>query len=293
MLVFFFPSIIAADLQTSLKAPVWYLNYDVTFKASYDSTTRTINGPEHVTISVTQSFSSQEMLDMRSDGPSVYSSMVAGNSVAAPDMQAVLANMENAGNWMPGPAMTADNATDDEISAANDARMKMPIGPAKLEYLRVVVLDSFPDEMGVLHKITRRTTNNRTGDVHPRGSTPFTLEINAKEKKYSLFLTHGFSDLGTPIKWETHELVETKGEAPVETHKSGENSAATVLNGFQIDDPKQVALGMIYIKGDLDPLLDKISGERIISASYQDANERVSGTLAVRYTLSMTKPTKK
>ncbi len=289
-------SVAATDIQTLRQAPVWYLNYDVTYTASYDSTTPNRDGgTRRVMITVSRSFSSQEMLDMRSDGPSVYSSMIVGadGKVAAPDMQAVLANMENAANWSPGPANYADNATDEEINAANDARMKTPVGPAKLDYLRVDVCDNCPDEMGYLHKVTKRTTKTSSGNVHPMGSTPLTLEINAKDKKYSLFLTPAYTDMGTMLKWETVDTVETKGEAPAVTSKNGEVGLSLApSHTLQLDDPKQTGLAMVLVKGDIDPALDKITGERTIPASYKDGQETVHGTLTVRYTLSMTPPEK-
>jgi hypothetical protein len=291
-----FVSANAADVQTLLKTPVWYLNYDVSFTASYDTTRPARNGgTERVTITVSRSFSSQEMLDMRGDGPSVYSSMVAADGkAAAPDMQAVLANMESAANWMVGPANYADDATDEEMNAANDARMKVPIGPAKLDYLRIDVCDNCPDEMGTLNKVTRRTTKTSSGNVHPMGSLPLTLEINGKTKKYTLFLTPAYTDMGTMLKWETVQVAEAKtGGAPVETRQSGEVglSLAPSTNPT-INDPNQTGMAMILVKGEIDPVLDKISGERTMPASYQDDQETVNGTLTVHFTLSTTPPAK-
>jgi len=61
-----------------------------------------------------------------------------------------------------------------------------------------------------------------------------------------------------------------------------------------IDDPKNMQAGMAIVRGDIDPASEKITGERSMAAHYnEDGVLSVAGTLTFRYTLSMTRPTKK
>lgn len=294
------------DMETFLGAPVWYLDFEVSFKVRFTDSTQDGPTKNKTTISVDRVYSASWPLDIRMDGLSqvLNSSALAGGADGSVPtmaeqqrmMEEMMARMNNAANWMSsgGAANIPDNATDEEMQAATEAGMNAAMGPGSFEYLRIDSGWNLVNEMGERFDQTIRTIQAGQGTVWPGGGMSITFEIDGVSKKYQLVIPQGFNDMHAKMRQKVVMEQGHFGQMHVASRDSSELGLAFYPKDLTIDDPKSMQAGMALMRGDVDLASGKVVGERTIAAHYIDNGvTSVPGTLTFRYTLSMTKPSRK
>ena len=298
-------SAVGADIEEYLNTPVWYLEYEVSFKAEHQSSETNAIGTFATSISFDRAFSANWPLDLWSQGPSPvlgasFLSGAADGSMPSPEdqmafAQNLMSRMERASNWTSsGGALTTDeNATEEEAAAAMESGMKAAMGPGRIEYLRVDVGKDLVNEMGEHYEMTSRTTRKGSGTVLPGGGQGAIFEIDADSQTYTLVLPVGFNEMQALMTVEKSSRTVVPGQDPIETHQSEEIGLGLFPQDLTIDDPTNIQAAMALIRGKIDPAGGTISGERTMAAHYTDNPQIVvAGTLTFRYTLGTTPPLK-
>jgi hypothetical protein len=292
----------ASTLEEFLNAPVWYLEYDVSFKSASQGTYESrdaYEGGGSVTLSFTtnleRDFSGAAVLNLRSGGPgpmtmASLAGTPGGATPSAADAQAIsnkmMALMDHTANWM-----VAGDALD-ENSADPTAGMMGSTRPARLDYRRVDSGKDLEDETGAKYDWTMTTTIKGTGNVQGGGFGGIMLEMNTAEKSFLLTFPLGFAS-EDKAKRETVTVTHPKGSSPSEERTSEEVSLDFVPQGLALDEPPAGAPGGgSILLGTLDPATGKISGEQSFKAHYKEGNTTAPGTIVFKYTLTMTPPKK-
>jgi hypothetical protein len=281
------------SIQDFLNAPVWYVAYEVSYKASHEGTYMTWDGvdkslewPVSFTVSLDRSFSGSTILNVRSPGPGANTSTaIMSSDGSGAQLQALYLRMDELANWLAGgSAVNKDEPTMDDVNADIEASM----GPARVEYTRVDKSDNINQN----NTFTTRTTGRAEGRV-ASASMLLTLDIDGGTKQYMLCLPFVFNPRNSPPgSQETVTVKEVKGQSP-EEERSTTDFDLQFPRDLALDDPKNYPQGHVVLKGDIDPASGRISGEQSVKAHFSEANgTTVSGTLTFRYTLTMTPPEK-
>jgi hypothetical protein len=289
---------LASTADEFLNAPVWYLRYEVTFTSSRQGSYEHVPGEMiSFTSTLERVFSAQEVLNLRSGGPGPIS-MVAmagvsdGSTPSVAEAQRMsmemMALMDHTANWLAGGPAMDENATDAEIAAATE-----PTSPARVDYKRVDTGRNLTDEMGGKFDLTATTTVKGSGMVLAGGFGTTVLEMDTARKAYVLVLPYGFNAMMARATEETVTITTAQGSPPNETRQTNDVPIDRYPPELKLDEPqKGGSEGGVLIRGVLDPSTGKISGEQSFMAHYKERNETAPGTLVVKYTLTMTKPTK-
>jgi hypothetical protein len=297
-LVAFAAPVAASTTEEFLNAPVWYLEYEVSFTSAHQGTYQNGSGePITFTSKMERMFSAREVLNLRNGGPGSITMMslsrtADGSQPTAADAQRIsmemMALMDHTANWLVGGPAMDENATDADIAAASQ-----PTSPARIDYLRVDTGKNLNDEMGGKFDWTSTTTANGEGLVQAGGFGVTMLEMDTARKTYMLALPYGFNAMMARATQETVDVTTPKGGAPNETRKTEDMPIDRYPYDLKLAEPQEGGMaGGMLIRGVLDPATGKIAGEQSFSVTHTERNETVPGTLVFKYTLSMTKPKK-
>ena len=290
------PKAAGGDVKTYLNAPVWYLQYEVSLKASHQDTRTPAEGGKYTTaMSLDRFFSGGYTFDTRMQGPGLSTNrgMENAEKMTQAEMmkatQAMLARMDNVAFWMETPVDMGD-----DVAAAGKKKIDASMVPARVDYTKVMVREDLRNELNQLFKETTRTTASGSASVYPPGSLMFEIDTTAGE--YLLSLPWNFSDMSTEanaVKMESVVRTEVQGEAPLEERTASEMSIDSLPEDLVVEDPSAQAGGSLVVGGKLDPAAGKVSGENTVKVHFKDGVDTVPGTLVFRYTLTMTPPAKK
>lgn len=285
---------VAATLEDFLNAPVWYVRYEVSFKATYQGTTPVDHGSSTYTVSMERSFSATDRFNVRSQGPGSLSmnAMYGASSGKQPtvaEAQAMsmrmLENMETQANWI---AMGAAADENPDIAAS-----LVPTSPCRVDYTRVDVGKDLVGDLGEHFDVKTTTTVKGSGNVLALGMGALSLELDTKAKTYVFTLPMGFDAQGAQVKEDKVTILQVKGSPAQETRETKDVLLDYVLSGLELVDPTQSQMsGGVTIRGTLDAAQGKIAGEKSFHAHYKEHNVAVPGTLTYKYTLTMTPPPK-
>ncbi len=295
-----------ATIQDFLKAPKWYVQYDVTFKVAHTGTGTNNGATTKTNITMNRSFSATCVLDMRMDGPSTVLNLSAlsgtgdGSTASVADQmkfqQDLMARMETAANWMGSGGMLSfdENLSDEGQQAAMAAAMLARLGPGSMDYVRIDSSWGLVNEMGTPYTLAVRTTWNGNGMVLPGGGVDPLFEIDAPSATFTLSLPPSFGEMESKMKrLTTRTFTDTNWKNPDVQRDSIEVGMNLFPSNITIDDPKNLQAGAIVIRGAVNPSSGKIAGEHSVAGHYTDADATVPGTFVIHYSLSLTPPAKK
>ncbi|HET6348222.1 MAG TPA: hypothetical protein VFH88_03980 [Candidatus Krumholzibacteria bacterium] len=284
---------LTATLDDYLNTPVWYLSYQVTLKASYETTNDVPVGTSVTTINLERVMSDQKEFNLRSAGmgPLSMRALADPDKASAADAgqtsMKVLNSMDTCANWLAAGAGANPNATDADIAKDTE-----PSSPSRIDYTRVDSNRDFVDETGTVFDVTTTTTIKGTGKVLVMGMGTVILEMNKASKTYMLTLPFGSSPTGPEIKREIVTVARPKGKAPDEQRESGaletDFPARLELNPPQPDGID----GGVLIRGTLDPAAGKIAGQQTFNVNFNDGPYALPGTLTFTYALTTMPPAK-
>lgn len=235
------------DVEDFLNAPVWYLEYEVSFKSSAEGSVAAAEGPMTFTTSVAAAFSAALALDMRSPGANMSMSLGMGGSAdgSAPTAAQVqkmtldmMERMDTMANWMNSGVSYDENASIEEAQAAAMAHMDVLSGPARFEYVDVMTGDNLVSDFGSKYNQTVRQTLSGAGRVLPDG--PILFEIDAAAKTFTLSLPVGFNNMDdlTAVKGEAITRTEPAGGQPEEQRVPIETDLTSVFPSVLAVDDK-------------------------------------------------------
>ena len=287
----------AGTLEDFLNAPVWYLQYEVTFSSACQGTDNGAFGQTTFTSNLESGFSGTDVFNLRSGGPGpiTQGEMMGtsdGSKPSAADAQKItmqmMSLMDHTANWMAGGPAMDPNATDADIAAAAEARF-----PAHIDYTRVDTGKDLVNEVGTRFDWTRTTTIQGSGLVLAGGMGVTLLEMDTAKKTYALQLPLVFNAMMARATRTTVDVTSSKGAAPDETRDSNDLPINQYPSPIELDQPqKGAAQGGVLIRGVLDPSSGKISGEQSFAAHYTEGSATAPGTYLVKYTLTLSKPQK-
>lgn len=285
---------VAATLDDFLNTPVWYVQYEVSFKATYQGTTPVSPGSKSYTVSMERSFSATDRYNLRSQGPGSLSMSAmygasSGKQPTVAEAQAMsmrmMENMDSQANWI---AMGAAADENPDIAAS-----LQPTSPCRVDYTRVDIGKDLVGDQGEHYDIKTTTTVKGSGNVLALGMGALSLELDTKAKTYVFTLPMGFDAQGAQVKQEQVTFLQVKGSAGQETRETTDVLLDYVLQRLELVDPKESQVqGGVTIRGTLDATTGKITGEKTFAAHYNEHNVSVPGTLSYKYTLTMTPPAK-
>jgi hypothetical protein len=290
----------AGTAEEFLNAPVWYLEYEVTFTSTHQGsyTRPDIAGTLSFTSRLERVFSGSEVLNLRSPGPgpigmAALTGVAEGSTPSAADAQRIstqmMSLMDHTANWLVGGAALDEGATDADVTAAT-----LLTTPARIDYRRVDTGKNLEDDAGRRYDTTHTTTITGSGAVSAGGFGVTILELDTARESYVLQLPYGFNSMLSRATMETVDVVTYSGAAPEETRQSDDVPFDRVPTGLDLDAPQEgAALGGVLIRGTLDPASGKIAGEQSFQAHYDERHKPAPGTLVFKYTLTMTPPAKK
>ena len=288
---------VASTLEDFLNAPVWYLQYEVTFTSACQGTDNGAFGQTTFTSNLESGFSGTDVFNLRSGGPGpiAQGEMMGtsdGSRPSAADAQRMttqmMSLMDHTANWMAGGPAMDPNATDADIAAATEPRC-----PAHIDYTRVDTGKDLVNEVGSKFDWTRTTTIQGSGMVLAGGMGVTLLEMDTAKQTYALQLPLAFNAMMASATRTTVDVTSSKGTAPNETRDSNDMPINQYPSTIDLDQPqKGAAQGGVLIRGALDPSSGKISGEQTFAAHYTEGSASAPGTYRVKYTLTLTKPQK-
>jgi hypothetical protein len=292
----------AATAEEFLNAPVWYLQYEVSFKSTHQGTSPSPHGSMSFTSSLERVFSASDALNLRSQGPGAITmgAMYGGTAGKQPSVaeaqemtMRMMAQMDHTANWMAGGAAADPNATDAELEASVTASTT-PSSPARLDYTRVDVGKHLVDETGGKYDTKRTTTVKGTAQVLTVGMGSYIFEMDTAAKTYLLTLPLGFSGQSAMVTSQSVTFTQSEGTPGIETRESDEMPFDRIPSGLALDAPPEGSpQGAVLLRGTLDPAKGHISGEISLPAHYDENNSNAPGTLVIKYTLAITPPAKK
>jgi len=289
----------AASAQEFLNAPVWYLEYEVSFTSRNQGTFQGGWGPMSFTSSLERVFSGWDKLNLRSQGPGplamrdLTQGYESGKTPSVAEAQELsmkmLAQMDHTANWMVGGAAMDENATDADIAAQSTPRH-----PFRIDYKRVDAGTDLVDELGEKFDEKTTTTIQGSGKVLAGGMGAILFEMDTSTNSYALTLPFIFNAQSATAKSESVDILQVKGKPPEETRKTAEVPFDLFPGGLAVDDAPEGSpqTGGVLLRGKLDPSTGKIAGERSFKAHYDDRNVKTPGTMVFKYTLAMTPPKK-
>jgi hypothetical protein len=284
------------ELKSYLNAPVWYLEYEVSLKASRQDSRKEGEGEVTTTMSLDRVFSGMVKFDTRMQGPGLTTNQGIENAATMTLEQMMKATqdmtdrIDNVAYWMETPPEFGDDLS--AVSAAMKKHMDASMVPARLDYVREIRGENLRNELNTLYNQTTRTTRQGQAKVLPTSSLMF--EVDTTAKQYSLSLPFSFKDMSADTKTAKEETVtrtELAGEAPEEVRSEYDISIDMIPRDLTVDDPKALLGNLLVVHGDLDAS-GKISGERSFKVHFDDDNVPTAGTLVLRYTLTQTPPAK-
>jgi hypothetical protein len=282
----------ASTLDDFLNAPVWYVQYEVSFKANHKGTYPAGDVPISFTVSLERVFSATEALGLRSQGPGALSmsTMYGGAGGKTPTVaeaqelsNKMMSQMEHTANWMPGAA------TDEEVTASTT-----PSSPVRLDYTRVDIGKNLVDESGGTFDVKTTTTTKGTSTVLTGGFGGIILEMDTSAKTYVMTLPFVFGHPKDYAKSETVTITQPKGGATIEVRETKDVAFDLFPSELALDNPKEgFQSGGVTVRGTLDPAKGLITGEQSFKGHYKESgNLTVPGTFVFKYTLTMTPPKK-
>lgn len=288
---------VASTAEEFLNAPVWYLEYEVSFTSSHSGTTPGGWGSMPFTSKLERVFSDTEKLNLRSGGPGALSMTTMmgtadGSKPSVADQQKMatkmMSMMDHTANWMVGGAGLEENATDEDIAA--DSK---PSSPFRIDYTRVETGTNLTDERGEKFDLTVTTTLRGAGLVLAGGFGAIFLEMDTAEKTYSLALPFIFNAMSATARQEVVGVTTYQGKAPAEDRKTSDVPFDLFPSGLTLDEGANGAPGgAMLLRGKIDPATGKISGQQTFPGHYTESNQDTPGTFVVKYTLTMTPPQK-
>ncbi|HEU4364378.1 MAG TPA: hypothetical protein VFT13_02825, partial [Candidatus Krumholzibacteria bacterium] len=281
---------VASTAEEFLNAPVWYLEYEVSFTSSHSGTTPGGWGAMPFTSKLERVFSDTEKLNLRSGGPGALSittmmGTADGSKPSVADQQKMatkmMSMMDHTANWMVGGAGLEEDATDEEIAA--DSK---PSSPFRIDYTRVETGRNLTDEMGETFDLTVTTTLQGAGQVLVGGFGAIFLEMDTAEKTYTLALPYTFNAASATAQQEIVAVTTYQGKAPDEDRKTSDVPFDLFPSGLALDQGANGAQGgAMLLRGKIDPAAGKISGEQTFQGHYTESNQDTPGTFVVKYTL--------
>lgn len=294
------PHVVAAATAAEfLNAPVWYVQYQVTFTSNYQGTSPSLHGQMTFTSSLVRVVSGSDKLNLRSQGPGAtgMQELTAGigKNPSAADAQKMtmkmMSMMDNTANWMVGGAsIDNENATDAEITASG-----MPMGTVSIDYTRVDIGQDLVDETGSKYDSKVTTTMKGSGPVQVGGMGATNFEMSTSDNSFSLVVPFVFNAQSAGAKMVTVTFIQAKGTPGEETRSENDRPFDLFPSGLALDNPpKGSPQGGVLIRGTFDPATGKIAGEQSFPAHYDDMSATTGpGTLKFKYTLTTTPPAQK
>jgi len=285
----------ASTAEEFLNAPVWYLEYEVSFTSEHSGSSTDASGTIASTSKMERVFSGTEKLNLHSLGPgplamNALTGSSTGEQPSLADQQKLatqmMALMDHTANWLVGGPGMDEGATDAEITAS-----MMPASPFRMDYLRVDSGKGLTDEMGEKFDLTRTTTVKGAGKVLAGGFGAVILEMDTAAKTYTLSLPIGFNAMSATMQQEIIGITQYPGSAPTEDRQSRDIPFDLFPSGLALVEEQAGGMGGgAILHGKLDPAAGRIAGEQSFKGHYVDANETTPGTVRFRYTLTMTPP---
>ena len=286
MLVVVFAPITAVRAQHDV--PVWYIQYDVTIKADH-SAKNTVGSETTTTWNFERFFAASAKLDMRNEGSviaqtqSITADPEKFKNMSQAEMmkysQDMLAAMQYAANWMPGPN---DGATD------MLTYMKANSVPVRFHYVEKTAGNNLTDEMNYKYDYESvRTGTASGGAIYPGDQHKF--EVNTQSKKYWLLLPYTGQNMDggmRDITWETVDKTRPAGSGAWEEKRTTEDASIDWLPAFKLELPPNTGMAPVIEGTYTAP--DKITGEKTFKGSYSAGAHTVPLTVTYRYTVSST-----
>jgi hypothetical protein len=292
---------IAPAARAQHDVPVWYLDYEVTIKASHTAATTTYGSqPSSTTWTLDRVFAASAKLDMRNEGSVIGANQAA---MADPDKfknmtqaemmqysQDMLAAMQYTANWMPGPLDVGDGQD------AMTNHMKSTSVPVRLSYQSVNTGKNLVDEMGEKFDLTTTVSGVASeGTLYPGDQYKF--ELNTQGKKYWLILPYTGGDLDPDAGKVTIDTVEKIRMAGSDTwqekRSTREMESGWLPDKIKIDKTGESAMGDVPVIVGTLAGPGPITGGKTFNATFLDAGVNVPMTITFKYTLSPTSPAKK
>jgi hypothetical protein len=291
---------LASEARAQREAPVWYLDYQVTMKASHSSSGPRDQGTCNTTWAFDRSFAGVKKLDLRSDGANLTQTL----SMSAMDPEKIktmspaeqlkftqqfLDAMQYTANWIPGPLEVGD-----DLAAMRKYTIEAS-NPVRVSYDSVSICDNMVNEMGNRYAQYRRTTVPVTAGKGYAGEV-FVFEMNTAHKKYWISIPYLVQDMeGTtrPVKFDDVSKIGPPGAKTWGPEDKGTHDMPIdwLPFGLKIDPtpPWQSPI----VQGTLPATEGRISGEQSFKGSFAEGAGTIPVTLTYKYTLTTTAPARK